>query len=119
MPHARSEFRSTCASEPLDDSRRLCHSEHTSDIWPSMRAPSLPKLWVECMANPVPQPVRAGDTHFQKEEAMVALAAATLDGTSTTLSAASIDELCGALRGQLIQPGDDHYDQARRVWNGN
>jgi hypothetical protein len=22
------------------------------------------------------------------------------------------------LRGQLLRPGDDNYDEARRVWNG-
>lgn len=41
----------------------------------------------------------------------------------TTTSADLLDEaavaaLKGSLRGQLIQPGDDHYDEARQLYNG-
>lgn len=35
-----------------------------------------------------------------------------------TLDAAAIDELASALSGDVIRPGDDAYDEARRVWNG-
>jgi FAD/FMN-containing dehydrogenase len=53
------------------------------------------------------------------EDSMVAVEATTLDGIGTTLSDAGINELRGTLRGRLIQVGDDDYEQARRVWNGN
>src|SRR5262245_38952157 len=38
---------------------------------------------------------------------------------STVLADATIDTLQGRLRGQLIRPGNDRYEHARRVWNGN
>ena len=50
---------------------------------------------------------------------MVGVQVTTRDSTSTTLSDAIVDELRGTLRGRLIQPGDEAYEQARRVWNGN
>ena len=50
---------------------------------------------------------------------MVGVQVTTLDSTSTTLSDAIVDELRSTLRGRLIQPGDEAYEQARRVWNGN
>lgn len=50
---------------------------------------------------------------------MVGVQVITRDGAGTTLSEASVDDLRGALRGRLIQPGDEDYDRARRVWNGN
>ena len=31
---------------------------------------------------------------------------------------ARIEELKASLRGQLIRPGDDGYDDARKIWNG-
>ncbi|WP_213306828.1 FAD-binding oxidoreductase [Paraburkholderia sacchari] len=34
-----------------------------------------------------------------------------------TLSSDSIETLKGALRGQVLQPGDAGYDEARRIWN--
>jgi FAD/FMN-containing dehydrogenase len=46
------------------------------------------------------------------------LAAKTLNGGATTLHAADIEALAAAIRGQLILPGQDGYDAARRVWNG-
>jgi FAD/FMN-containing dehydrogenase len=45
------------------------------------------------------------------------LAAKTLGGAATTLRAADIEGLAAAIRGQLILPGQDGYDAARRVWN--
>ncbi len=34
------------------------------------------------------------------------------------LGEASVQELRDALRGELLQPGDEGYDEARRLWNG-
>ena len=45
------------------------------------------------------------------------LAAKTLTGAATTLSAADVEALGAALRGRLILPGQTDYDGARRVWN--
>ena len=45
------------------------------------------------------------------------LAAKTLSGAATTLRTADIEGLAAAIRGQLILPGQDGYDAARRVWN--
>jgi len=45
------------------------------------------------------------------------LAAKTLTGGATTLSAADVEALGAALRGRLILPGQADYDGARRVWN--
>ena len=45
------------------------------------------------------------------------LAAKTLTGGATTLSAADVEALGAALRGRLILPGQTDYDGARRVWN--
>src|SRR5918995_5555913 len=38
--------------------------------------------------------------------------------SSPTLSAEAIQELAGMFQGELIQPGDQTYDEARKVWNG-
>lgn len=38
---------------------------------------------------------------------------------SLSISKEAIDTFAAGLRGKLIWPGDDGYDQARRVWNGN
>ena len=50
---------------------------------------------------------------------MVGVHGTTLDGATTILSDALVDELRGTLRGRLIRPGDEAYEQGRRVWNGN
>ncbi len=39
--------------------------------------------------------------------------------TGTTLDEARFDSLKASLRGNVLRPGDDSYDQARKVWNGN
>jgi hypothetical protein len=39
-------------------------------------------------------------------------------GQQLVLQPTAIDELRGALRGQLLLPGQDGYDAARRIWNG-
>ena len=38
--------------------------------------------------------------------------------SSSTLSAEAIQDLAGMFQGELIQPGDQTYDEARKVWNG-
>ncbi len=38
----------------------------------------------------------------------------TTDATTTS----TLDELAGTLRGPLLRPGDDRYDDARTLWNG-
>jgi FAD/FMN-containing dehydrogenase len=39
-------------------------------------------------------------------------------GEPRTLGGATVQELRDALRGELVLPGDDAYDDARSVWNG-
>ena len=48
---------------------------------------------------------------------MVVLEVATLSGASVVISEEAVEELKGKLRGQLILPGDETYDEARKVWN--
>jgi FAD/FMN-containing dehydrogenase len=43
---------------------------------------------------------------------------ATEELHETTLAGGSIAELAEGLRGELIQPGDPTYDEARAIWNG-
>ena len=50
---------------------------------------------------------------------MVDLKVATLNGAEATLSESVIEEFRGRFGGPVIQPGDESYDQARSVWNGN
>jgi FAD/FMN-containing dehydrogenase len=38
--------------------------------------------------------------------------------STTTLAQGSVAELAESLRGELIQPGDPGYDEARTIWNG-
>ena len=38
--------------------------------------------------------------------------------TRAGIEAAAIEELKAGLRGQLLRPGDDAYDEARKLWNG-
>ena len=49
---------------------------------------------------------------------MVVVQAATLTGTRTVLPEAAVDEFTEGLRGQLILPEDNGYDEARAIWNG-
>jgi len=48
---------------------------------------------------------------------VVDLRVATLTGPETMLSEAVVEEFRANLRGELICPGDDGYDEARRIWN--
>ena len=42
-----------------------------------------------------------------------------MSGTlAPVLGEASVQELRDALRGELLQPGDEGYDEAKRLWNG-
>ena len=45
------------------------------------------------------------------------LDAVTGDGRSVTLKRAAVQDLADSLRGNLILPGGEGYDRARRVWN--
>lgn len=38
---------------------------------------------------------------------------------ASILDLASVDRFQASLRGRVIRPGDDRYDEARKVWNGN
>ena len=40
-----------------------------------------------------------------------------LDGSQRTVPVRAVEELRGALRGELLAPGQDGYDSARRLWN--
>src|SRR5512136_2778853 len=41
-----------------------------------------------------------------------------LNGKPIVLRTTDIDDLRGSLRGNLLVPGQDGYDTARRIWNG-
>ena len=47
------------------------------------------------------------------------LQATTADGLDTTIGDRALADLRGVLRGEVLTPDDNAYDQARRVWNGN
>jgi FAD/FMN-containing dehydrogenase len=49
---------------------------------------------------------------------MSALQATTITGERTVLEEAEVKEFQTRLRGKLLGPGDDGYDDARKVWNG-
>jgi FAD/FMN-containing dehydrogenase len=42
----------------------------------------------------------------------------TFDGADSTLGASVVDTFKKSLRGALLQPGDEGYEEARKVWNG-
>src|SRR6266498_2174117 len=41
-----------------------------------------------------------------------------LTATGARIKEAAVEEFKARLRGQLLRPGDDAYDEARKVWNG-
>src|SRR5215213_4073556 len=45
------------------------------------------------------------------------LRVATTTGTDTMLEEAAVEEFKAGLRGELLRPGDDGYEEARMVWN--
>ena len=48
---------------------------------------------------------------------MVDLRIATTAGADTTLKETAVEEFKASLRGELLQPGDVGYDEARTIWN--
>ena len=49
---------------------------------------------------------------------MVDLQAVANTGGRTMVPEESVDEFKGSLRGELLQPGEQGYDEARKIWNG-
>ncbi|MFC6800261.1 MULTISPECIES: FAD-binding oxidoreductase [unclassified Haladaptatus] len=49
---------------------------------------------------------------------MTQLDVTTRDGPTTTLSADRVETFRAALRGPLLEPGDEGFDEATRIWNG-
>src|SRR5438128_1278894 len=49
---------------------------------------------------------------------MVDLRITTATDADTVIEAAAVEAFKARLRGQLLRPGDDGYDEARKVWNG-
>ena len=50
---------------------------------------------------------------------MVDLKVVTLDGKDSVVLEDTVEEFRKSLRGQLIGPDDEGYEEARNVWNGN
>ena len=48
---------------------------------------------------------------------MVVLEAIILSGSKSVIGDEVVEELNGKLRGQMVLPGDDTYDEVRTVWN--
>ena len=42
----------------------------------------------------------------------------TTTGGETVLEEAAVEEFKSSLRGELLRPGDEGYDEARAIWNG-
>src|SRR5215831_14962199 len=55
----------------------------------------------------------------EKERTMADLRVSTIKGVDTVLREATVTAFKQSLRGPLIAPGDDSYEEARQVWNGN
>jgi FAD/FMN-containing dehydrogenase len=49
---------------------------------------------------------------------MTDLRVVTTEGTDAILEEGAVHDFAANLRGPLLRPGDDSYDQARKVWNG-
>ena len=49
---------------------------------------------------------------------MVDLQVATLTGRDTVIEDTAVEDFKSSLRGELLRPGDEGYDEARKVWNG-
>ena len=52
-----------------------------------------------------------------RKKVMAALNIVDVNGASTTVTEEAIVELRGNLRGPLLQPGDEGYDETRQLWN--
>ena len=48
---------------------------------------------------------------------MVELQVATINGVNSVVGDAAIEEFREGLRGRLILPSDDSYNDARKIWN--
>jgi len=46
------------------------------------------------------------------------LSAVGLDGKPVSIARADIQAFRASLRGQLLLPGNEEYEQARKIWNG-
>jgi len=49
---------------------------------------------------------------------MTDLRVITAEGSDAILEEAAVADFAAGLRGPLLRPGDEKYDEARRVWNG-
>ena len=49
---------------------------------------------------------------------MVDLRVITINGADSTLKEADVESFIGSLRGPVLRPGDDGYDEARKIFNG-
>lgn len=49
---------------------------------------------------------------------MTDLRVTTTTGGNTVLEEATVQEFKASLRGELLLPGDEGYDEARKIWNG-
>jgi hypothetical protein len=50
---------------------------------------------------------------------MTDLRVTTISGMDTVLEEAAVTAFKQSLRGQLIAPGDERYEEARQVWNAH
>src|SRR5207248_10035405 len=58
-------------------------------------------------------------THPREEGSMADLRVTTTSGADIILKDAVVTAFKQRLRGSLITPNENSYDEARRVWNGN
>src|SRR5215831_9160061 len=58
-------------------------------------------------------------TNHMEEGIMADLQVTTINGVDTVLKEATVAAFKQRLRGPLIAPGDNSYEEARQVWNGN
>lgn len=49
---------------------------------------------------------------------MLDIRVTTTTGGETVLEEAAVEEFKSSLRGELLRPGDEGYDEARAIWNG-
>src|SRR5712691_12083856 len=54
----------------------------------------------------------------KRRKTMTDLQVITTIGTSIVLDEATVQGFKSSLRGPLLRPGDEGYDEARKVWNG-
>lgn len=81
------------ANEPAEDSR-ACEALRSRG-WRKAAGIALPWLWRRCRPERVSRPK-----------------------SRTVLEDSTIQKLAASLRGEVLWPGDDRYDRARKIWNG-